>query len=229
MKSFLSIDWDYFIKATAQERDNLFPSCCDEREDPKIQLLEWMHCYTISKKLKEISSIQQTSYIMNLRGKNTKAYIASSHSKIYDLIIKTTKPEEEFNVYNVDFHHDMYHYASSSEEVNCGNWARYLKEHTRPNMNYFWCPREDSDKRVIGDVKVEAQEMKFEDIINAANNVDYVFICRSDLWTPPHLDLIFEWQVQVIIYSQVTEVYFLEKVRPRVHVSNGTLFFSLSL
>lgn len=205
MKRILSIDWDYFINATAVQRGTLFPDGGNENISYELQDFIWNSHYNGygSKELRDIN-ILKNEYVLThgiltkfvekyLNSKVANPYremlVTISHRWIYDFVMQRTKSKEKFEVYNVDFHHDMYHLRGSEDEVNCGNWVNRLLE-KRPNMQYFWIKREDSDTDVLGGEKAPCEFNSIEEIKDL--DFDYVFICRSDCWSPPHLDTYFE-------------------------------------
>lgn len=194
----LSIDFDYFINATIKERNEKFPKGLDEA--PK-ELLEqmWEESYMIHPEIRDIGVIPSYKFMCYYLAhhKFEKVLIADSHKEIKQLIDEVPK-EVPLEVYNIDFHHDMYHYFSSGEEVNCGNWARKLVHEGRYyNSDYIWIKRKDSDIMTLGGevccykktyLKTALRGMKF----------DYVFICKSPEWTPPHLYKEYEYMTNCI-------------------------------
>ena len=203
MKRIISFDWDYFIKATAFQRDVLFPDNGDENISYVTQDFIWDSKYRCSPEIKNIGILKNDYNTANhILSKFVEKYLYSkvanpyqemlvtiSHKWIYDFIMQRTKKGEEFEVYNVDFHHDMYNFRSGDEEVNCGNWVNCLRE-KRPKMKYFWVKREDSETHVLGGETVDCEFKSLEEIKDLP--FDYVFICRSDCWSPPHLDTYFD-------------------------------------
>lgn len=203
MKRILSVDWDYFVKATAAERFMLFPDGGNENISPELQLFIWNSRYAYNPQIRDISVLRFDYEAMHsiidkfgekyryseVSAPHREVLVTISHKWAYDFIKQRTRSSETFEVYNVDFHHDMYHYRLSSDEVNCGNWVNKLLD-IRPNMKYHWIKREDSDENSIGDVPVACDINTMQEIKDL--DFDYIFICRSDCWSPPHLDNYFE-------------------------------------
>jgi hypothetical protein len=213
MKRFLSIDWDYFINATADQRFNLFPDGGNENLPREIQDFLWINRYTplpgdsaleVVEQFKEsvsaIGAIDLTEIKEIIEGAKKRidsfriafglklewrSIVADSHKNMYDFVMSNTYREEDFAVYNVDFHHDLFNYRTAKEKVNCGNWGTELKNE-RPNMQFYWTKREDSDTRVIGDIEVECGYRTMKELKEI--KFDYVYLCRSSMWSPPHLD-----------------------------------------
>ena len=202
MKRILSIDWDFFVNATAAQRYTLFPDGGNENLNKDIQDYIWRIHYTSSPEIKNIGVLEEYCEVLHkmlirfadkfaLRGENPdkRTLVTISHMWIYDYILEHTTEDEEFEVYNIDFHHDMYCYRDSENLVNCGNWVNCLLE-KRPNMKYYWVKREDSEDTVIGGDKADCKITTIEEIKDL--DFDYFFMCRSDCWSPPHLDPDFE-------------------------------------
>ena len=119
-----------------------------------------------------------------------EAFVSDSHRWAFNFVMDNTEPDEEFEVYNIDFHHDLYTYITRGGEVNCGNWATMLRKY-RPNMKYKWVACETSDATSGEDV-VDAEIYTMEEFLNmfqyVADDFQYLFMCRSAVWSPPHLD-----------------------------------------
>lgn len=196
MKRFLSIDWDFFVDATMTQRLVMFPDGGNESLGTTFSNYIWDTLYRnpelqtikVSTDYKKLLKICEEYY--------GQCLITDSHKHIFDLIMDNTTFNEEFEVYNIDFHHDMYNYRTGKEKINCGNWGSILKNEDRPNMKFFWIKREDSDTRVIGDVEVDAKLITMGQLTHKFNSksfsgFDFLFMCRSSVWSPPHLDKYF--------------------------------------
>lgn len=183
----LSIDFDYFINTDIATRNTKFPDGLDDA--PKHQLEQmWKDAYTKYPEIEDIGLVQYDlvkEYVQKpkyILGKNL--FLADSHKEIKKIIDMIPK-EQGIDMYNIDFHHDFYHFFTGGEEYNCGNWVRRLLE-DRPDTNMMWFRRTDSETRTLeGEVTFPHSpflplELKFID-------ADYIFICESPEWTPPHL------------------------------------------
>lgn len=196
----LSIDWDYFIDCTSRERAILFPDGGNEYISPALQMFIWESHYStpdfqrsyVGKSLEEIKVREKDfnavlKIIKGFKGTVPPA-VAISHRFIYPLIMENSSPETSIELYNVDFHHDRYFYRDPDKgEVNCGNWVNYVLEN-RPNTKYYWIKREDSEEESLGG-KVDYIPATVEDLKEI--DFDAIFLCRSDCWSPPHLDTYF--------------------------------------
>lgn len=191
--NILSIDWDYFIKADMSTRAILFPDCPNEKYPLFLQTIIWLSRYH-TPKLEQIGL--KDSAIFELQKLFDDAFfnpvsvmICDSHMHCYSFVSdlqKYLKPKG-INLVNIDFHHDLYENGS---DVDCGNWLYRLSQ-KYPKMEMEWVCDPDSDtsfEHVDDPLKLSMTE----DISCIHNfNWDAVFICRSGMWSPPHLDRYF--------------------------------------
>lgn len=190
--NILSIDWDFFVDATANERYMLFPDNGNENISNDIQNICWAGRY-IDPKLSRITIDQFaintiTKLFNNVSYNPIKVHVFDSHKHCYDLVKKVIYAGVSISrLTNIDFHHDCYSY--DIEEVNCGNWlVKLMTEY--PEIDYTWIKRKDSeDLSKDGDFVACSQLNISEDLSEIFNCTwDLVFICKSSVWSPPHLD-----------------------------------------
>lgn len=239
-KVFISIDWDYFLNFSAEERDNLFPRSDLELLSSVQKKEAWDKIYDDLIKegsdslLKFVNRDLIRPYYQLVRVlKDIKEYcskfdapevfefssINEDHGLMYYLVTSMTEPDEEFIVYNLDFHHDMFSYSSRGL-VNCSNWVNHLFL-IRPNMKYVWIKREDSQIKNLGyDDVLEIPNVFNVSIKDFLNNLAfyvseedttlYAFLCRSDTWSPPNFDPKFAELAEVIKDNSYS--YFVDPV-----------------
>lgn len=193
----LSIDFDFF---QIVDRDTLFGCYPDGIDLPtKQSTLVWASYYAnpkteaklygVSINKDELSAMQDILYEQN---KNIPVLIAQSHRHIYEFIINTMEQsgrtdKDGLCVSNVDMHHD---FRNGNTELDCGNWITHLNE-IYPSMGIEWIANPVSKEMY----KLEGRDGA--DIIPTClagmreNQFDAVFLCRSDNWLPPHLDVYF--------------------------------------
>lgn len=193
----LSIDFDYFINASIGTRNEIFPDGADEV--PKEEMLSsWermYHEYPITKFIDVIDEYNYVcKYLLHNKYKLGKTvFVADSHKAIQD-VFKSIPFTTPLDVYNIDFHHDMYYFYTGDDNYNCSTWARRLLEE-RACVNYTWIRRKDSDTRVLGG-EVECNHTTRLREALTFFDADYVFICMSPEWTPPHLKSKFDEMVK---------------------------------
>lgn len=215
MKRFLSVDWDFFIDATADQRYSLFPDGGNENLPSSLRDYIWDTHYAYEELMSIKVSGEYESFLKICKEFKGVCSIADSHKYAYDFIMENTTPDEEFEVYNIDFHHDLYNYVTSNlEKVNCGNWGTVLRQE-RPHMKYLWVKREDSD---TSDVSVDSMSFsQFSQLFPGRINkyFDFLYLCRSSVWSPPHLDDKFVRAVKILMRDPSTTAELgINKPRP---------------
>lgn len=190
MKRFLSVDWDFFIDATDVQRITMFPDGGNENLPSSLRDYIW-DTYYRNPELENLKVTSDYKYFLHIcKTFKGESFVSDSHKWAYDFILDNTEPDEEFEVYNIDFHHDLYDFRTRGSEVNCGNWATILRR-DRPNVKYKWVKCDTSDiffnkERVDAEMmSMTIFRMLFQDV---AEEFQYLFICRSAVWSPPHLD-----------------------------------------
>lgn len=179
-RRILSIDFDYFIDTDIDTRNDLFPDGVDEK--PKDELnKEWSEMYKHSAELVDIGVIDTFETCCNIL-KNLrfgKVIVADSHKEIAS-IFPHLNPKDNLEVINIDFHHD--NYISGGNNVDCANWVRHLMNKF-PQTDFSWYRRFDSELISLEGVFPYKSTTDF--VIEG--EFDYIFICFSPEWTPPHL------------------------------------------
>lgn len=201
MKRFLSVDWDFFIDATDSQRFTMFPDGGNENLPTSLRDYIW-DTYYRNPELEKMEVTSDYKYLLHIcKTFKGEAFVSDSHRWAFNFIMDNTDPDEEFEVFNIDFHHDLYNFATKADEVNCGNWATMLRKY-RPHMKYKWVKCDTSDVMSGCDEKVDAEMMSmtifrmlFRDV---AEEFQYLFMCRSAVWSPPHLDKKFVLAVKSI-------------------------------
>lgn len=155
-------------------------------------------------KLERIQRIISDSYSID-----TKVMICNSHKHAYDFIKDIYAECDDYDgvaIYNVDMHHDL---VNNNPKVDCGNWVSHILEDI-PNSTITWIANPVS-KEAYG-----MDESKFEMVSEDLGDLEYIefnviFLCRSDMWTPPHLDPYFKELAEYIINEEGFEKILLEK------------------
>lgn len=177
----LSIDFDYFIHASMEVREMCFPDGHDNLSEQMTKFL-WDRRYEFHDNLKDIGLIKDydkmCDFLRSLR--KGKVLFADSHRDI-QYLFKEIKPDEELELINIDFHHDMY--ITGGDNLDCGNWLRFLVD-LKPDAKITWVRREDSD---IESLCGEFPYYHTTDIKEVQGEFDFIFLCFSSPWTPPHL------------------------------------------
>ena len=179
----LSIDFDYFIRTGIETRNNKFPDGCDEVPFNKLKSM-WESFYESYPEIKEIDVINEYyichKKLFNL--KKGKVLIADSHKQIARLF--PLIGDEHLEVIHIDFHHD--NYISGGSKIDCANWVRHLKE-MKPDTDITWIRRYDSETASLEGEYPYGSTLDFD----FEGEFDYIFLCFSPEWTPPHLRHLF--------------------------------------
>lgn len=195
MKSFLSVDFDYFVNVPDSIGcDFPNPAMYGFNPDSEDIRSDWERTYRlhpefadwgVSKMSKGFGTIK--SFFEEYTG---NVVVRKEHTDMYNVVMDNTQPDEKFNVFNVDFHHDLY---STPVRLNCSNWATHVFD-KRPQMEYYWVHRGFSDKSTLGMPNVFKHNQVHSLSIGTALYYFYmgelphtIFLCFSELWTPPHL------------------------------------------
>lgn len=177
----LSIDFDYFVDTDMYTRLMYFPDGNDNLST-NLNNIIWDNCYRCMEDLKNIGVIKDYYTMCNLLKtlKTGRFLYADSHREI-SRFFKEIKPDEDLELINIDFHHDMF--VTGGSELDCGNWLRFLVE-LKPDAKITWVRREDSDTdSLFGEFPYNHTT----NITEVQGEFDLVFVCFSSPWSPPHL------------------------------------------
>lgn len=202
MKNILSIDFDYFIDTDVEIRNNVFPNGLDYAPKELIAQ-EWDNLYHSYPELKNIGVIKDFYLLVDFLKRNKDKYnyklgynvfFADSHSRIKQ-VIDLVPLETNINITNVDFHHDYYHFFTGGQSYNCSNWLRRLLEE-RPFTAVKWVRRSDSETVTLSGAFPYYMTTKIKSALE--KDYDYIFVCLSPEWTPPHLYYLYQELIRVL-------------------------------
>ena len=195
----LSMDWDYFIDADGETRLMHFPDVPSENYSQSLQNIIWMNRYADDETLAKIGCKQHVASAFLKAMKNVPfVVVAESLACIYQFVVGKMREchRKRVNLLNIDFHSD---WRRDTENVDCGNWLSMLMAQYKGT--YRWLRWEDSylDSRIPKTLEHYTSEVRaLREISRTA--WDVLFICRSDMWSPPHLDEYFTKVFKPIIY-----------------------------
>ena len=202
MKKVLSIDYDYFQNVSLDILKGVYPDGIDLPTD--ISNAIWKAKYKSDEICSVLNGVTLISNELALAEKiltsqqtDTVALVASSHESIYDFIHDNFSEREKLLVVNADMHHDFFN-DQTEMFVDCGNWLGHIHKEWGKNFYWKWIMNpvtnemygltKGTDEFPVTVSLNEIQDMKF----------DAVFLCRSDPWTPPHLDYGFEHLLDIM-------------------------------
>jgi len=185
----LSIDFDFFQKVDEDTLKHCYPDGVDV--STQVSKFTWAGYYTNLATAKKLSAVttdddkmKQMKDILSKCTNATDIKIANSHLHIYEFIHELMERHKSsyLDIINCDMHHDL---TNHNIEVDCGNWLGRIAEEYDTRIRWVANP---ISKKMFG-LDDERFSMIGTDlsIINP-NKVDAIFLCRSDNWTPPHLD-----------------------------------------
>ena len=188
MLNVLSIDWDYFIDANALQRLEHFPDVPNENYAQSVKDAIWTSRYADDGELLKIG-INPVAYDVAYALESMDVpftVVCDSHKWAYTFIMEQLKEtgNKQVNLLNLDYHHDC---RSDIKELDCGNWLSVLMSKCRGKWR--WLGWKDS-YRPGKPRKLQFMTEFNKDLIKNTP-WDMVFICRSDMWSPPHLDELF--------------------------------------
>ncbi|MGI6674726.1 MAG: hypothetical protein ACOX53_10455 [Limnochordia bacterium] len=220
MISVLSIDFDYFIDASAAERDQYFLTGGEDIPREQLDSM-WTERYAAYPQIARIGVIAEFDpfkwFLESLNLDAASVFVSETHRAIKQLI-DSLPQGEQLMIVNVDFHHDFYHYFSGDDYCNCGNWLRRVLEE-RPTVQVRWIRRADSQLATLeGDVPF-AHTTDLASVFR--EHFDYVFLCRSPEWSPPHLSSRYEELVWALFEARPKGC--LERYSPQSACCDDTL------
>lgn len=191
-KRILSIDFDYFIDTDIDTRNNKFPDGVDEKPVDQLEG-DWLVMYAKYPELQDIGVIPEFNECLKYLSTVdiTKTCVAESH-KVISSLFSVINSEDTLEVVNIDFHHD--NYISGGSKIDCANWVRHLMNE-RPNTEFLWCRREDSEIVSLEGEFPYANTTDFK----IEGEFDHIFICFSPEWTPPHLRMYYRDMENLVI------------------------------
>lgn len=196
----LSIDFDFFQNTTKELIKNFYPDGIDL--SPSISEIVWASKYCNNPFSKD-NDDEQTLFDVTINQElfsdiksillnqdfDTNCFICQSHVSLYHILKDLDLSNKNTEIYNLDFHHDLF---NDNSNIDCGNWLGKFKD---VNKNTFisWYTRETAlecynfNQNELDNVRIYTNIKYLLD-----TKFDLIFLCRSDAWTPPHLDIYFD-------------------------------------
>ena len=109
------------------------------------------------------------------------------------------KYEEDFNIFNIDFHHDVSYdekdIDNKIEEVDCGNWVKYIAERYPKFKQYIWIKAKEAEafnkerfsetlSGILVSKKIIEQDIQKYNLDALLKSTDVLFLCKSIPWVP---------------------------------------------
>lgn len=190
----LSIDFDFFQNVTKETICNCYPDGIDLPTE--VTKIIWAAHYANPRNktlLDKVTPDKENLKILKSILHKNKPYIAmiqNSHIHCYDFILDYlyNKPNiKGVELYNIDMHHDIF---NRNPELDCGNWIGMLRDQilmSHQQLKVTWIANKTSKDAYAIPQNLE-NIIKYTLDCISDKEFDLVFLCRSDPWTPPHLD-----------------------------------------
>ena len=126
--NIVTIDFDIIMGPSIGLYNNLINS--ETRASDLIKDFPYLNCANADLNTYEFL----TRYYINVLKKldKSKIYFIKSHEQVVPLVSKN----RDANLINIDHHHDL-GYSDKEEPLNCGNWAKILKDEGKIK-DYIW-------------------------------------------------------------------------------------------
>ena len=117
------------------------------------------------------------SFIVPIIYSHNDITMALSHEKIYPLF---KHGFDEYNLFNIDHHHDFFYKKEQLKELNEGNWLYHLSNVFEKQINYTWICNPNSEHRSLKDMKKLKSYIFDHNISFIKQKVfDKIFLCCS--------------------------------------------------
>ena len=203
----LSIDWDYFVNASYNERMELFPDTPNDKASTELSKIIWSSVYAGAKtrhylyNTRDIEDIDANNsalkYISKLLNNSDFVYLTEdSHKWLGDFLLNPDTQEyfndlylddtslDDLEIVNIDHHSDLYNIGI---ELNCGNWLNKVMEKYE-NTKVLWVANKDSRCDELENLAYQNRVSVSRNLKDVTGRFDMVYLCRSAQWSPPHLD-----------------------------------------
>ena len=203
MVKILSIDFDYFQIVKRSTLVECYPPDIDLY--PESSVFAWKETHRLER-ISEVTFNQSEGNILKeLLSKQKqvqKIMVACSHIDIFPFV-KDEIRNKDVILYNIDMHHDMFNSCGNNRYLSCANWVQHVDKASKLRKYYWVChPLSDEGYKYHFKEAVENSGAIFLNSIKEISDCDfdYIFLCRSDSWVPPHLDPYFQ---QIVSSNQL--------------------------
>ena len=204
-KNVLTIDFDYIMWPCIKLYNDMCR--CNQNPGETWERIEFErkinnHISYDAKTLKTIALIIKNA----MKNENCTFYSIEEHQNLVK-ILNIEDSGDEYNVVNVDFHHDIYYHdedvarLSYFEDCNCSNWLGYI-HYIDKLKSYTWikAPNSEPIPRDLDEELAEKISVKDSSALNELKmklnkgeiSFDYVVFCLSPQWVPYRYYHLFE-------------------------------------
>ncbi len=129
--------------------------------------------------------VELLSFLIPKINNHKNITMSLSHDKIYPLF---THDINEFNLFNVDHHHDFYYDKSKLNVLNEGNWLYHLSRIFKKRINYIWINNTNSDMSIDLREMENLKSYRFDYQLSfiKQKTFDKIFLCCSPDYAMSH-------------------------------------------
>lgn len=188
----LSIDFDYFQDTTENTVKQYYPDGVDLPSN--LTSVIWSSVYSKnSPGYEAIQNVKVNQELLNqaknliLSQEDIPVVFTQSHLGIWKEIKNRCVRGQNAFLTHIDFHDDMMNGNEKLGIIDCGNWISFFMKFCHTKM--IWFTRYTAMKLYgikPGELPIFADDLSY--LLRHKQQYDFIFICRSDPWTPPHLD-----------------------------------------
>lgn len=147
--------------------------------------------------------------------------VADSHQHAYAFFKDTPHPPDV--LVSIDAHHDVFSEPLEdlhrTDAVNCGNWLSWLYDIWPVDVEYLHvAPKWAEDESLIEGKKRDVPSVRYEHWTPTTPMIlRNVFICRSPVWSPPHLDPSFQEMAETFLAFALDATFPGPSIRLRLY------------
>lgn len=221
MARILSVDFDYFQDTQVDLIRSSYPDGIDH--PTAMTELIWSLRYGENSALFDVgiheNEFRLMTALLDEQEASVPVMFSRSHVDIVDFINQHFRKEENLELFNVDMHHDI---MNGNDCLDCGNWIGKMQTE-RGNAGHpvtlHWIANPVSvDMYGIGEGEYADEFASFmmDSLAEIQNRkFDLIFFCRSDTWSPPHLDRYFDELLQQCVGKFDTVLAEQSVIQPR--------------
>lgn len=190
-KTILSIDFDIIMHSCI----TLYNDDVEGNDNP-IELWGWLEEEYKLEDYNLLSGDFKTLFeiakLLNYN-KDKPIYFIDEHQEIIDILQERSEYNTDtYNIYNIDFHHDIWYDEDSPDEIldndeyTCADWVGYLYLKKKLKQ-YTWLKAPNSD---LLEIPIYGKNFNFN-ILRLSDfdklykiNFDEIYVCLSPQWVP---------------------------------------------
>lgn len=183
----LTIDFDIIMEPSINFYNNMVPNISQE------DLATWPMMAAAQANLETYNKL--TKFLLDITRYVDKEHIHFIQS--HEQVIKYIPTDKPLTLVNIDHHHDIgYDSKGDKDCANCGNWAKWVIEHSTEKITFNWINNPNSyNPSEIKDMELISYQNIIQQVdLTTYKKPDEVIICYSEAWIPLQFrPLFFSW------------------------------------